>query len=191
MNDKAIRLQKGPVLLLFLAAMPSGRATTLQWMSLDQLARAADTVVRARCVATSARWGNDAIWTFIQFQVVETLKGNPPQRIRVRLPGGRVGPISMRVEAVPHFQRGDDAVLFLEKSPTGDYGVTAWTEGTFRIRRYSRNGAEFVTQDSSAVAVFNPATRQFHNGGIRNVPWNEFRRRLAGALLQLDYGGAQ
>jgi hypothetical protein len=45
------------------------QSTTLERMSLNQLARAADTVVRARCVGSAAGWENGAIWTFSEFEV--------------------------------------------------------------------------------------------------------------------------
>jgi hypothetical protein len=160
------------------------RATTLRRMSLSQLAQAADTVVRARCTSTSARWENGVIWTFSEFDVVERFKGKPLGRIRVRSPGGRVGHISTRVEEAPEFRPGDEAVLFLEVTADGSYGVTAWVEGTFRIREHSQAGREFVTQDSSGVAVFDPVARQFRSEGIRDLPWSGFRRRLADALSQ-------
>jgi hypothetical protein len=145
--------------------------------------------VRARCSSTSARAENGSIWTFSAFEVLERFKGNPPARILVRSPGGRVGHISTRVEEAPVFRPGDDAVLFLEAAADGSYGVTAWAEGTFRIRNGAEAGSETVTQDSGGVAVFDPATRQFHSNGIRNLPWSEFRRRLAGALSQPNAKG--
>ena len=76
------------VLLIAASAAPGARATTLARLSLEQMARAADTVVRARCVSVESRWDGGAIWTFTRFDVIETLKGAPPERIVVRLPGG-------------------------------------------------------------------------------------------------------
>jgi len=166
------------------------RATTLERMSLVQLARAAGVIVRARCISTSSRWENGSIWTFSEFGLVERFKGSPPQRIRVRVPGGRVGHISMRVEAAPEFRADDDAVLFLEAAADGSYGVTAWAEGTFRIRQASASsGHAFVTQDSGALAVFDPATRQFRSEGTHHLPWEEFRQRLVNAVSHPSAGG--
>jgi hypothetical protein len=191
MSSRAARRPLTVVTLIVAVACIASpvRATTLERMSLGQLAQAAGTVVRARCASTSARWENGAIWTFSEFDVVERFKGNPPARIRVRSPGGRVDRVSTRVEEAPEFRPGDDAVLFLEAAADGSYGVTAWAEGTFRIRRSSQAGRELVTQDSSGVAVFDPVTHQFRNGGIRNLLWSEFRQRLANALSQPNTRG--
>lgn len=162
--------------------------TTLARMNLSQMARAADTVVRARCVGSSSRWENGSIWTLSEFELVERFQGSPPSRIRIRLPGGRVGGISTHVEDVPQFRAGEEAVLFLEARTDGSYGVTAWAEGTFRIRKSAASGQELVTQDSSGLAVFDPATRQFRSEGVRNLPWSEFRQRLANAMSDLPRG---
>ena len=82
--------------LLVLAAFPVtplARATTLARLSLDHLADAADNVARVRCTSSESRWENGAIWTVTTFDVVETMKGNLPSQVTVRLPGGGVGPV--------------------------------------------------------------------------------------------------
>lgn len=156
-------------------------ATTLLRMSLSQMAHAADTIVRGRCIATSSRWEAGAIWTFADLAVVEVLKGSPSARIIVRLPGGHAGNMATHIDAAPSLRTGDEKILFLEKTPANDYAVTAWIEGAFRILRNSR-GEEAVTQDSSEIAVFDAGTRQFTTQGIRDLPVSLFRQRLAAAL---------
>lgn len=161
---------------------PLLHATTLARMSLSQMASASDLVVRARCVMSVSGWAQGSIWTVTQFDVLETLKGAPQSHVQVRLPGGRVGHFTMNVEAVPRFQPGEDGVLFLQKSSGGDYSVISWAQGTFRIGKNARGGDSTVTQDSSAMNVFDQATRQFRSEGIRNLPLAQFRRRLLSAL---------
>ena len=170
------------VLSIIALCAPGGtHATTLLRLSLAQMAQAADTVVRARCVTTASRWDGGAIWTFAQVDVVESFKGSPPTRLQVRLPGGRVGHLITNVEDAPRLQTGEEKILFLEKNVAGDYSVTGWVEGTFRIRK-NLNGEETITQDSSEVAVFDPATRQFRTEGLRNLSMSDFRQRVAAAL---------
>src|SRR6202034_1949643 len=122
--------------------------------------------------------------TVTQFDVLETLKGAPQSHVQVRLPGGHVGHFTMNVEAVPRFQPGEEGVLFLEKTSGGDYSVTSWAQGTFRIGKSARAGEATVTQDSSATNVFDQATRQFRSEGIRNLPLAQFRQRLLSALAE-------
>src|SRR5580693_1036254 len=62
-------------------------STTLARMSLSQMARAADIIVRARCVTTTSGWAQGSIWTVTEFDVLEKFKGAPESHVRVRLPG--------------------------------------------------------------------------------------------------------
>jgi len=166
-------------------------ATTLARLNLDQLARAADAVARVRCTDAAGYVERGSVWTRTQFTVIETLKGAPPSQITVRLPGGRSGHILVSIEAVPRFRPGEEGILFLEKLATGDYSVTAWALGAFRIRRNERTGDETVTQDSSAMTVFDPVSRRFVREGIRDVPLGEFRRRLTAAIRAAATGASK
>jgi hypothetical protein len=173
-------------LLTALLFLPAIRATTLARLSLDQLAAGSDAVVRVRCAGAESRWENGSIWTVTTVEVVETMKGNLPREITVRLPGGRVGHLTAAVEGVPKFNPGDEAVVFLERSRAGGFTVAGWVEGTFRISSDSRTGGETVTQDSSAFAVFDAATRTFRTEGIRRMPIEKFHARIAAAIARSE-----
>jgi hypothetical protein len=176
-----------------LCAATSVDATTLERLSLDQLAAAADATARVRCSSAQSRWENGQIWTVTSFDVLETMKGTLPARITVRLPGGRVGHFTAIVDGTPKFNAAEEVVVFLERipgglkvepAPGGGFSVAAWVEGTFRIRRDPRTGVETVTQDSSNFAVFDTATRTFHTEGIRRMPMEQFRERVVRALTR-------
>jgi hypothetical protein len=156
-------------------------ATTLARMDLNTLASSAEIIVRVRCIHSETKWESETIWTFADFAVLETFKGAPTQVLRVRLPGGRMNHTEVRIEGVPIFITGEELVLFVEKTSAGDYGVTSWAQGTFRIHR-EKTGDARLTQDSSHFAVFDPRTRQFATEGVRNLPINDFRNQLASAL---------
>jgi hypothetical protein len=171
-------------LLPALLYLPAIRATTLARLSLDRLAAGSDAVARVHCAAAESRWENGSIWTVTTFDVVEVIKGNLAKEITVRLPGGRVGHLTATVDGTPKFNPGVEAVIFLERSREGGFTVAGWVEGTFRISRDSRTGNETVTQDSSAFAVFDTATRTFRTEGIRRMPIEEFRARIAAAVAR-------
>ncbi len=158
------------------------RATTLARMSLDELAAAAHVVAQVQCLGSESRWEGGAIWTFTQFEVMETMKGAAPRLITVRVPGGRVGHLQSFVDGAPRFQPGEEVIVFLERTRAGDFSVTSWIQGTFRIRRDASSGQGSVTQDSSGFAVFDPATRKFRSAGVRNLPLEQFKQRVAEAV---------
>ena len=78
MKARAARIGKPALALLAwlaLGAVPAA-ATTLARLSLAEMARAADTIVRARCAAASSRWEDSSIWTFTEFDTLENLNAN-------------------------------------------------------------------------------------------------------------------
>jgi hypothetical protein len=156
-------------------------ATTLVQMDLDQLTASASIVARVRCLGNEVRAESGEIWTFTRFEVLETLKGTPPNEITVRLLGGRLGDLVSIVDGVPRFREGEQAFLFLEPRRAGDLSVTSWVQGTFRVERDDLK-QERVTQDTSGLAMFDPGTRQFRPGGIRRMPVQEFRQRVQAAI---------
>jgi hypothetical protein len=172
------------LIIIQLCSAQSVHATTLARLSLDQLAAAADAVARVRCASVESRREIGEIWTVTSFDVLETMKGDLPTRITVRLPGGRIGHLTAAVDGTPKFNAGDEAVVFLERSRAGGFSVAAWVEGTFRIGRDPRTGLQTVTQDSSAFAVFDTATRKFRTEGVRRMPIELFRERVAAAVTR-------
>jgi hypothetical protein len=172
-----------PILIIFMA-FATASATTLQRLSLDQLVAGSDAVARVNFSGAESRWENGTIWTVTKLRVVEIFKGNLPEEIFIRLPGGRVGHLTATVEGTPRFRAGDDAIVFLKTSPAGGFSVAGWVQGTFRISREPRTGTQSVTQDSSAFAVFDPATRSFRTEGIHRMRVEEFRGRVASAIAR-------
>jgi hypothetical protein len=168
-------------LIAALVACVGARCTTLAYMSVAKMTRAADTIVHARCVGTTAAWDAGEIWTFTTFQTEGTWKGAMASRFTVRLLGGRAGNITSTVAGVPRFQSGEEAVLFLEQTVRGDYSIVSWVQGTFRIRRDLRTGEEIAAQDTADLATFDPATRRFEANGIRAVPLNFLRAQVDAA----------
>jgi len=121
------------------------------------------------------------ISTLTIFDTVEMMKGSSPSRVTVRLPGGRVGHLTAKIDGVPRFSPGEEAIVFLQRTGPADFSVAGWVEGTFRIGR-DRTGIESVTQDSTAFAVFDTATRTFRTEGIHRMPMSEFRQRIASSM---------
>lgn len=164
----------------------TAQCTTLQRLTLDELAAAAPAIARVRCVSSEARWDAGRIWTFTVLEIIEPLKGSLPQRITLRLLGGRVGGLVSKVEGVPRFSQREEIILFLQLAHAGDWTVVSWVQGTFRIRRETTLGEARVTQDTAGMTLFDPTTRRFERGEVRNLPLREFRTRLARAIARAE-----
>jgi len=164
--------------------LPALHATTLARLSLDQLAGAADAVARVRCAGAESRWEGGSIWTITTFDVVDAIKGNLAPRIVVRLPGGKVGAVTATVDGAPKFTAGEEVIIFLERSRADGYSIAGWVEGTFRIALDPGTHRETVTQDSSGLAVFDTASRAFRTEGMRKIPMELFRAKVASAIAR-------
>ncbi len=168
--------------LALLAVVAS--ATTLSRLKLEDLALESTAVARMRCLGATSRWEQGEIWTETRFEVLEREKGALPPLVTVRLLGGNVGHLHSHADEVPAFRTGEEVYLFLWAREGQPYQVLGWSQGTFRITRNPESGLETVTQDSASSAIFDPQTRAFRRGGIRNLPVAIFREKLHKALRQ-------
>lgn len=161
-------------------------ATTLARLKLEDLAAESTAVARMRCLGATSQWEQGEIWTETRFEVLQQEKGSLPAVVTVRLLGGRVGHLRSQVDEVPAFRPGEEVYLFLWAGEGQPYTVLGWSQGTFRIAHDLHTGLETVTQDSAARSMFDPRTRAFRRGGIRNMPVAIFRVRLRKAMDRED-----
>lgn len=158
-------------------------ATTLLRVELPALTQAAELIIYAKCVDRESRWENGSVWSFVDFRVIETLKGTAVagEKIRVRVAGGQVGHLQTRIDGVPEFFMGEEVIVFLERTAPGDFGVTGWTQGTFRVSHDMKGGLN-VTQESSEFPMFDRNTKRFSRDGIHDMDMNEFREKVKSLL---------
>jgi hypothetical protein len=156
-------------------------ATTLVRLKLEDLAQRSTAIARLRCIGSESRWDQGELWTETKFELIALHKGSLSRVVTVRTLGGHDGHLRSHVDGVPEFRAGEEVYLFLWAQPGEPYRVLGWSQGTFRIAR-NGSGLESVTQDSATAAVFDPQTRQFRRGGIRNLPVPLFQVRLRKAL---------
>lgn len=157
-------------------------ATTLARLNFNDLAQQSSAVARLRCLGSEFRWDRGELWTETRFEVLERNKGLLPGIVTVRTIGGVSGHLHSHVDAVPVFRAGEEVYLFLWERPGEPYRVLGWAQGTFRIARNADSGVETVTQDSANAPIFDPRTRTFRHGGIRNLPVAIFQLKLRRAL---------
>lgn len=159
-------------------------ATISRAMSFDDKVDHAAAIVLGKCVDSVSRWDPAGKWilTYSTFQIEESIKGQPAQRITLVTPGGEVKGIHQETIGVPKFDVGDDHVLFVKNTsvgPTvlyfeqGDYSVEN-VRGE-RIVRPAVTAAVLVdTQRGMAVTPEQPSTLR------------EFEERVRARMKQRD-----
>ena len=149
------------ILIMLLAGWGSlASGTSLVRMSVADMTRISNAVVRARCMTNETGWQGGEIWTVTTFGVEETWKGATAIQIRVRLPGGSTGGLTSTIAGVPRFMPGEDVVLFLEAKGKSEFSVVSWMQGTFRVRRDARSGEWTAWQDTAGFEEFDFASRE-------------------------------
>ncbi len=144
------------VLALALLAMASVKASAIPppptELTLEHLVTASDLIVVGEVtdVTCSAEGG---IHTWVTLAVEHIIKGDCGQEVVIRVQGGVVGGIVLRVEEAPEFVSGERAILFLKK-----YNDDPWYEGSQDIYQVigSSRGKWTVGRYDSLV---NPVTR--------------------------------
>lgn len=175
-----MRIRKSLFASLSIMSMATpAAATMLKRMSLADLAGAAQAIAQVRCISNDARWQSGEIWTFTVFHVEQVWKGDLPPQITVRMLGGRTATLTSIVPGAPHFEPGENAVLFLERTRSGDYSITSWAAGTFRIRRGGNDTTDLVTQDT---AEYESSSSRARMPAIRDVPIDSFRKLISAAV---------
>ena len=123
-------------LLMLLAAGPAAAAVAAP-VTVENLAREADAVVRGKVQRRESRWAQDGrhIFTFVTVRVGAVWRGAAPERITVRVPGGEVGEIGQRTDAAPEFEDGEEVVLFLVREDGDTFRVHGLALGKFKVQK--------------------------------------------------------
>lgn len=170
------------IILGLLAVATIASATTIKPMSVEELTRAADSVVQAQALDSWSAWNpqHTIIFTYTRFAVQRALKGAAPEQIVLKQPGGIVGGYGQRVPGVRTFQQGESAVLFLRPTATADgtHVIVGLVQGNFRLYR-QRDG-------SLAVSNGVPNVSELTTGGVRvytgaSMSLGELELRVRGA----------
>jgi len=156
MTPLSLRLTLRPAaifhLLLFCVLLGQLPATTVQPPPFEQLVNGSDYIVRAKVTGiryeATERNGRPWVHTYVQLEVRETIAGQPPATVELRLLGGKApNGDEMRVEGVPEFKVGDEDVLFVHGNGRNFYPLYAVMHGRYPIRKDAA-GREYIARSN-------------------------------------------
>jgi hypothetical protein len=125
--------------VLFAATPGTSHATTVLKVSVEEMTRTSDWVVRARVLGVAnvdLQAEGKGLFTDVELAIDEVLRGKDvPSRYVLRLLGG-VGKnrLAMAIPGMPRFVQGEEVVLFLEKTSVG-HVPSGLGQGVWRVVR--------------------------------------------------------
>ena len=153
-----------PLAALAISSLAS--ASLILALDLPTLVTRSDQISVVDVVSTKADWNaeHDRIVTTIDVTVVDCWKGaaTPGSHVQIVQAGGTVGELTMRIEGMPHFQRGERALLFLRGKAEhasvvgmaqGKRPVTRET-GRWMVSAHDRSDADFVRTTPASASIF-------------------------------------
>jgi hypothetical protein len=170
--------------VLLLTPLPA-LATTMIALDVPALSKAADSIVQGKVLSIQSHLTRDGrrVYTEIEVQVAETIKGDAPKTVTLTQPGGEVGDIGQLVSGTAHYEVGEEVVLFLEK-----YGprfrTVGMAQGKFKVERSSDGKAAFAMPDKEAEALLlDPQTHQPIAASGQVLKLETFKGQIRDALV--------
>lgn len=167
------------IAFLVLAAAFCG-ATTLEKLTVEQMAQKATAVVRARATVSSTVQRGPVIYTVYRLQVSEVLKGALPAA-EVYVPGGAYGRYRQSIAGSPVLAPGVEYVLFLWASPRGLVQVIGLSQGVFEIRPGA--GQSLLVRGKVEAEFVDRTGRAVEDNGVR-LSLESLREAIARAQAQ-------
>jgi uncharacterized protein (DUF2141 family) len=163
-------------------------ATTVEKMSLKDLAKKSDAIVLAVVEDETARYdANKEIYTYISLRVLEPVKGpKKDEVITIRQIGGTVDKIASIVPGTPKFKKGEEVVLFLTKKDGAGYPwVMGLQQGKYSVTS-DEQGSKQVRNEYEGLTLVAPGGKSSEAEAGKAQPLQAF---LDGLRTDLDQPG--
>ena len=162
------------------ASIPAG-ATTLEQLSLGEMAQKATAIVRAKVTSSIEVLRGTDVYTVYQLETLETVKApNGIKPADVAVPGGVAGGLRQIVAGAPVLRSGQEYVLFLWTSRSGLTQLMGMSQGLFTVERTAA-GDVLATRAAAGEQMLDGAGRAVRDETL-SMPWAELKRKVKQSL---------
>lgn len=185
----AKQLMRVVAIFVFLASVGiPARATILQQLTLDEMARKSTSIIHARVTGSSEVIRGGDVFTIYKFETLETLKSGPIAR-QVAVPGGVAGGMRQVVAGAPILRAGQEYILFLWTGRSGLTQLMGMSQGLFSVEHTSAGDAR-ASRAASGEQMLDGAGRAVRDETL-SMPLKELKANLARALAMAVKAEAQ
>jgi hypothetical protein len=120
-------------LLLLCAAAD---AAIVPRLSLEQLVDQSEVIVHGRVARTWVEWdrSHKYIWTHHEIEVIDPIRGAALASVIASEPGGKLDGIEMKFSGALQYSAGEEAVVFLYRTPVGYWRATGFGQGKYTVQ---------------------------------------------------------
>ena len=140
------------------------QATTVERLSLDDLAARSQTIVQGTVLGSRTYWSPDGklILTNTTIQVTESLKGQAGRTVEVTTVGGQIGDRILHVGGMPAFVPGESTIVFAARS-NGYLTVIGLGQGKFTVSNgeVANSLSELTFPDGRPARVYRMPVQTF------------------------------
>jgi hypothetical protein len=122
------------VLLVTLPVAPAP-ATTVIKLTDQELVDDAALIVECNVTGLTSSWNptHDQIFTLIDLQILNVLKGTAGPTLQLRILGGQVDSVGMAIVGMPSFSVGEHDLLYLVSNPQAMFPIVGFNQGKFTL----------------------------------------------------------
>lgn len=178
-----MRIRMAASLLLVLGMVWASTATTLQRYDLRELSVRARQIFLATCVGTGSEELEGRIFTRVEFEIQEMVKGRDEERVVVYFLGGEYRGTRLHLAGMPTFVEGEDVVLFLTgKDALNNPWPVGLAQGKFRVDYRGAARKATVSRDLAGASCYPAAAATAAKSAtaapLDGMPLEEFLARV-------------
>lgn len=169
------------IFVFFASAWVPAEATTLQQLTLGEMAQKSSAIVRAKVTGSSGVLRGTDVYTVYQFELLEGVKtpdGKAPTKVAV--PGGVAGGMRQVVAGAPVLRAGKEYVLFLWTGRSGFTQLMGMSQGLFVVERTAAGDVQ-TTRPAAGEQMLDGAGHAVRDEAT-SLPWSELKAKVTKAL---------